>query len=110
MLAPHPTPAVTSMQHKRAASHNLVVNWSIPGQLIDQPPCGSGGGQWSPLKGAIDHLPHSPMPLATNLPTKTSRCPPAAISHVVPEAAQKSTRLCRGRSLAPEQPIQTVQE
>jgi hypothetical protein len=31
----------------------VVVNWSIPGQLIDQFPHGSGGGQLPPFKGAL---------------------------------------------------------
>jgi hypothetical protein len=80
------------MQPIPARQLSAAVNWSIPGQLIDQFPAAMVVINSLPFRGRIDRLPpsqpHRPQPL----PKLTGSAHPAVLSYAFATPAESTTR------------------
>jgi hypothetical protein len=80
------------MQPTSNLQPSVVVNWSIPGQLIDQFPAAVMVINSLPFRGRIDRLPPSQPQRPQPLPIPTARSVAAVISYVLATPAESITR------------------
>ena len=71
---------------------SAVVNWSIPGQLIDQFPAAVVVINSLPLRGRIDRLPPSQRHRPQPVPIPTARSRAAVVSYALATPAESITR------------------
>jgi hypothetical protein len=88
------------MQPSLMRQHSPVVNWSIPGQLIDQFPAAVVVVNGPPLRGPLitcrPHLPKCPRAQ----PIATTRCRGADLGYAIAERAESIIRRKRHGSTA----------
>jgi hypothetical protein len=96
------------MQPIQALQPNPVVNWSIPGQLIDQSPAAAVVINSLPFRGRIDHLPPSQPHRPHNLPTSIERSRAAVLGYAVAKPMESITRAKRHELTEPKLGLATI--
>jgi hypothetical protein len=85
------------MQPMPKLQPSAVVNWSIPGQLIDQFPAAMVVINSLPFRERIDRLPPSQLHWALALPIPTERSSAALLGYAVAKPMESITGLKRHR-------------
>ena len=96
-LTTHTCLMETPMQPTPALQLSAAVNWSIPGQWIDQFPAALVVINSLPFRGRIDRLPPSQPRRRHTLPSPTARSLPAILGYAVAEPVESIIRLKRHR-------------